>query len=63
MASRIEAVKLRCGQRIWLDGQTASVSRVKHDPDRAFVLVDTSDERVIICHADHVLTLDEDSPA
>jgi hypothetical protein len=61
VATRIEAIKLRSGHRIWLDGQTASVSRVKHDPERACVLVDTTDDRVIICDVDSVLTLDEDS--
>jgi hypothetical protein len=63
MATRIEAVRLRRGQAVWLDGQPTWVTRVKHDPDRAVVLVDTTDERIIICRPTDVLTLDEDSPA
>ncbi|MBV8951184.1 MAG: hypothetical protein JOZ99_09940 [Actinobacteria bacterium] len=62
MTTRIEAVKLRSGQRVLLDGQAARITRVKHDPVRAVVLVDTTDERIIICHASEVLTLDEDPP-
>lgn len=62
MTTRIEAVKLRRGQRVWLDGQVAPIARVRHDPVRAVVLVESTDERIIICHASEVLTLDEDVP-
>ncbi len=60
---RLEAVELRTGQRIWLDGGTTSIVRVKHDPERSFVLVDTVDERIIICRPDHVVTVEHEGPA
>ncbi len=62
MTTRIEAVELRRGQRVWLDGHVAPIARVRHDPDRAVVMAESTDERIIICRASELLTLDDDAP-